>query len=312
MPGLKTLRDRYVKRARFLAEDKVFALEMAAAREQWNVAFPKCPIVYSSGPRDPEPTGWWPQYQPTGMTDHAALNWHSFAWSGPLFNFEPDVPEAVRSKVLEEEGIRVRESLVPRYFPRDDFPIPPNPVSPHPAAIFISASLLFESRFFAVEAIKRMFPPHDYKLTVRFEVNTSDAIAAGARLNALYDFLAARLRDLLPAEEVNRIIRECQRADRDAYDRVFRDYAGKVGTRAGRPAIPSIQLFPGISGQDLKDAIPWIIAAMSAHYRKSDLVHRIREIRADGASYQEIANRLGVTRDTVRRALIDFQPDSDG
>jgi hypothetical protein len=286
---MKTLRARYIARARFLANDNVFAIELANAREAWNAAYPECPIHYHPGPSAPGPTGWPWQYQPAGLDGGSSL-----AWQWLTMNYTANgVAWGVRREVLE------LDQLVPGFFPQIDFPIPPNSFTPHPASIFISASLLYESRFFGDDALALMFPEHDYRLTVTFGLDWPTGKANHVSAYTEISYLAGAIRERLPHEEAERIISDARAAAVAAEQAIY------AAHKPGRDSA-YIQLAPGISGQDFRDAASLLALGLNATYRDQSVTERIRALRDGGYSYQRIANQLGITRQTVSKVLRDF------
>jgi len=117
---------------------------------------------------------------------------------------------------------------------------------------------------------------------------------------------------LYPEHAATRFIAACLYADPRLIDdcgEYFLPFRVELRRQFGSDDTPytdlSLPLYPGMTVKDLREAAPDIVAAVNARYADKTPDARIIALRGNGLTHKAIADRLGLTEQTVAATLKD-------
>lgn len=298
MPGLKSLRRRYLGRAKALSETDNFREDVKHWRQKWN-QWTHYLIVPAAS------------LEELGASPHIASILHQYVPSSFADDWTHD---KMRHPELAELWFGIVDGLANKYFPPKHF----SGYSPtysqmkatekrsNPAMRFISACFFCDpvivgrhvDELFVAFSMQVMSLPH--------RVHASDPYRIAA-LEAKVDALTEVIESRLGSESASAAAQVSREAAVKAIERLRQRFL----TQDASDRWWYIPLFPGISSVDLSKVSGEAVDILRNVYGAQALDELIVELRSQGHAQQEIADTLGVDRDTVRLALKEM-PEPDG
>jgi hypothetical protein len=284
--GFAGLRKRYIRRAQHLAQDTEFRAYVSRFRELWNRDYP----IYEVRISDPAELSNFPQHLIRDWNENQRL------YDNRIEDFEEMKQNgATPQELLAELHRRTElfkaparlgmdfwigqiESAAQRFFPIEDFPNPyPNASHPvfgftnyfHPAHMFVGIALQTDPRL--ISDFEALFEP--------MELEPIDLYPYGPGPNDYIDEAGGESEDDEFEDEREPDI-QCE-ADLQWY----------------------LPLYPGITEADIRRAAPAIARRMNEIYGSRTASARAQDLRRQGCTHLEIANRLGLTEQTVSAIL---------
>lgn len=286
--GFQYLRNRYIKRAAYLIDDRVFQDTISNARRTWNADYPRFAIGQSEAsdfrigsflvfpdrllvvtdamPRDPK--AW--------SKDEEEASWASSMW-----------PALIRPIPIE-------------FWPEVDFP---NPFAwsfhdhlPHPAEGFVSACVCSDADVHVNAA----------QFFTKFVVQTADFSVAPSPTN-----LQAAIRAPVERDVYVQALRECLKDNPAELQRIECE-ATTTSAAAWREAYhpftpgrywPYMPIVPGMSSTDVKNAAGRVSEEARSAFHEVSLDDRIVSLLGSGKTQSDVARQLGVDVRTVRNTM---------
>lgn len=291
--GLARLRDRYIRRAVALLESSAFNGAINDTRATWNQQHPQHRISVEIIPEDAHPLDSWLEQR--------------MLWPASLLQVARDQVRRARDGTWTSEDDRevatlswttIVNALGLRFWPSKYFLNPYQKLG-HPATGFVSACLLYHAGTITPEGVERLFP----HLTVDIEAlpyEPADPWDFEKALGGLA-FYRSVVRELLQDDPQRLKALEIE--------------AIRVSAKAARKKYPEgrwgpgadqwwwyVPVVPGMSASDLTDAAPRIAETISQVFGFTPINDLIIELADAGTPIPGIAELLGITESTVKRA----------
>lgn len=291
--GLARLRDRYVTRARYLAKSTEFPEVMRKHVRAWNEGHPDFRIDRSSfAPTTDEIDANRGGFVPSDLQSRHA---RAHERQAPGWN----VQEAIKiDEVMVAWMHLVDDGLSEEFFPSRYF-FNPHLGPTHPSALFVSACLVFPPEILG-GVISEFFPlyPH-FTLHPRPQYKARQIAIRMLQLEGERLYLRSALRQLL--EDRPDLL---EQLEQEAERFMWKHVAQGVVPEPWEVDFWYLPIYPQISAEDIRGAASWGAQIAAKKYGADPVNQMIRELREDDQmSQQKIADLLGVSRDTVQRAL---------
>lgn len=284
--GFAGLRKRYIRRAQYLTQDAKFRGYVTRFRAHWNCEHPK--YALSSG--DPSMLSFIPsdlyrdwkenrrRYE-NRISDFERME-RSGATPEELLAEIKKRSELIRAPAASaiEHWVMKIERTVQTFFPFEDFP---NPYPNKSLSIFGSAG---------------HFPPA--RVFIGIALQTDPRLISD--VESLFEPMELEPIDLFPYGPGTDDFRD--EAEGENWDD---DPHSTPEPEVGSPADLQwyLPLYPGITEKDLREAAPQIVQRVNEIYATRTTTARVFDLRQQGLTHLEIANRLGLTESTVAAVL---------
>jgi hypothetical protein len=289
------LRNRYLKRALFLATDPTFQRRISMSRREWRKIAPDFPLS-----------------DPVMQLDELE------GFYGPMeICVPPRLREFFRTKSNERKDpeffgdaymkwVQVLDQISNEFWPESDFQRSGgnNSIS-NP---FVSAAMQMET--WALPSIS-----HDVIPTIRYEIESLpyppnisrqwEAEVLRGQVATITEYLFSKVPD---RDEVESILRDAHLKGLEQARRVYPH--GPIGNFSDFDSWwHFLPIRPGISSTDVTAVAPQLVAQSKRSFGPRPLASRVIELKKMGLKRQEIANRLGISTKRVTELINDPRDD---
>lgn len=311
-PGLADIRNRYIRRAKYLLrEDREYREAIQSSRDRWGAKYPRYRIV----PRPigihldllPMETPIAPPLVLDDLQENVRRAFRALA-RGTL-------PGDAASDQASDAGVDwllAGREIADQFWPPDDFPNlslweDSNPITSHPAVPFVTACLLFTHDSLIDTVIVRLFSAQELEIrSLPYKPEPDDDITH-AEVEAERDVLREELEWIIaqqPGEEYRHNLSQ-QVARRIA------DVKRKSRTRTQRQRKQHwwfLPVVPGMSVNDVEAVAPRLVEISANKYGTNAVDRRVRDLLDSGMTQREVANRLGRSERFVRESAWRTRP----